>query len=290
MLFPLFLVFCLVSFYGALQTIRKGQGRHLWPAVGAFVLTLGIGTWSILQSRSSTAGIGFLFLPFFAVIPASGGWLWSRYRKTVMPLAVLGLLLVVGFGVWMIRAGIRTRDLNAARDAAQKENDRQLAQYRQNLREIISSHQGQEEKFVSSFLSAHSEDRAALLAALETPYVPPEWLEKLSNSTDMGLALQTIRNPRSTPSMLEKIHRNATYKDYYAVDLARNPRTPKGVLSEIAKGKNLLLADALLVHPNLDCAILRSLKSSVETGYEPDEQKSAHLAEINERLPKLCTQ
>ncbi len=43
--------------------------------------TVAGGFWSILQSRASTAGIGFLFLPAFAALSAGLALLFGRLRR-----------------------------------------------------------------------------------------------------------------------------------------------------------------------------------------------------------------
>ncbi|MBI3556142.1 MAG: hypothetical protein HY074_07755, partial [Deltaproteobacteria bacterium] len=54
------------------------------------------------------------------------------------------------------------------------------------------------------------------------------------------------RSKKATPPLLEKIWREAPYRDYFAVDLARNSKTPAAILAEVAKGHNLILPEAVL--------------------------------------------
>lgn len=98
--------------------------RMLGPALTgllAFVLVIGIGTWSILQSRSSTAGIGFLFLPPYAAIAgalANGAAILRSRPGIVRQISGwVGLLLSIAMAANLAVAGFKDIAKNRARDA-----------------------------------------------------------------------------------------------------------------------------------------------------------------------------
>ena len=95
---------------------KSGMPRRLGCAAGiiCFCVTCVAGIYSIVNSRSSTAAVGFIFLPFAAAIvsvPAfAAGWCFgyfldwhkSRIGKRKM-LAITAGLFTVMLGVWTLK-------------------------------------------------------------------------------------------------------------------------------------------------------------------------------------------
>lgn len=274
--------------FGIVHAVRKGEAKHLVPAFIAFVLACGVGAWAIFQSRSSTAAIGLIFLPFFALIPALGGWLASYFRHKSQWLSVVGYLLIAVVLVAFVYSGFETRQKNNRRDEEQKKQNQITDRCRSEIKTLIQKNPGNEIKALTELLSRHKGERPYVIAALETKYVGVEQLKEYSQSDDMGIALMVIRNENSTAEMLENVYNRASYKDYFFVDLSRNKKTPTKLLAEIAKGHNHYLPESLLAHPSLNCEIIKNLKGALESGYETPERKKHYLDRIAEIEPKLC--
>ena len=51
-----------------LRLVATQRREGIAASLGCFLATLGAGTWHIMASRSSTASIGFVFLPALAAI------------------------------------------------------------------------------------------------------------------------------------------------------------------------------------------------------------------------------
>jgi hypothetical protein len=257
----------------------------LWGLL-AFAVTIAAGAWAILQSRSSTAGIGFLFLPLPACVSAFGGWLAQRFLGKSVPLLILGLALAAAPPLNLLRAGTLIIQKNSEGDRLAQESQKKLEGYRGEIRASLAQHKGAEGAALSQFFEAHRADREAILAGLESEFVELKWLEQFSTGQNMGYQLVVVRNKNTPPQLLEQIWQMAVqtaYPGYLAVDLARNPKTPANVLEQVAKEVNLLLPQAILAHPVLNCATLANLKAMLEKGYlDPQSQKS-YLERVLER-------
>ena len=58
-----------------IQLLLKKRYRGLLLGLALFVATVLVGLWAVLQSRSSTAVIGILFLPSYGIFAAGMDWL-----------------------------------------------------------------------------------------------------------------------------------------------------------------------------------------------------------------------
>lgn len=265
-----------------------GLSTAVWAGL-MFFAALGLGSWAILQSRSSTAGIGFLFLPFLSIVPALGGLIIGiGQKKRSNGLTLGGAVIVLLSCSFYIKTGLDSRALNDQRDAqykAQLERQRQIAL---ELKKLFSDNVGKEDSALFQYYEAHKPERAVALELLKTPFVSNELLEILAQSKDLGVVLSVVRNPNVTGKMLENIYDRAQYKDYYHADLARNPKSSTKLLVQVAKGHNTSLPQALMANPNCSCEVLVALSETIRTGYLSDEKKSSWKAAIEERKKTLC--
>jgi hypothetical protein len=76
-------------------------------------------------------------------------------------------------------------------------------------------------------------DREFILAALAHESISPDVLNILAESPDLGIALETVRNPSTPSETLERVYRTRSYPDYFFQALAANHHTPPAVLTEI---------------------------------------------------------
>ena len=75
----------------------RGRRRGLAVSLGFFAVAFAAGWWSIFQSRSSTAGLGLLVLPFIAVFAGALGWAFRNLQGAGSPVArIAGWACLVG--------------------------------------------------------------------------------------------------------------------------------------------------------------------------------------------------
>jgi hypothetical protein len=302
-----------VVMLAVLWTTRRREALALSLAV--FVGTLAAGAWAILQSRSSTAGIGFIFLPILATV--AGGLVLAFGASRRSNHGALRVLGVVALASALVPAaselinGRRTIERNAVRDADQVRRDSAIVQYRRELDTLISHAGDAGADTLNVMLRGRSADREFVLAALERDVVSPAMLDTLARSTDLGVALQAVRNPNASAAMLTRVYRTSDYPMYFYQALAAHAHTPPDILREIHRKRpapisgldisfagnpsaphDVLLDIArtsesidairtLLRHPALDCAIVDAAAAS------PAVRTHGQDAEVPDRLREL---
>ena len=280
--------------------------------------TCGAGMWAIAQSRSSTAAIGILFLPFYCLPCALLGWAFGRFWRRAPALkavAALCFALELGVAGAFVRGGLREREKNAARDALQAQMQARIDRARKDIAALVAESPGDEQRALEAAIGKSGDDRAFLIAALESTFVSAATLDRLSRSDDMGVVLMVARNPKTPAAVLERIHRSSAYPDYYAQALAANENTPPGILREIfskpgtqgqwlaqnpatprevlerlALSRDAWVLRSLTMNPALDCALLRSVKSAVGARDLLDSYHARPFIEgrVEELAAKLC--
>lgn len=302
---------------------RRNCGRV--AAVGAlfFVLAVAAGWWSITRSRSSTAGIGVIFLPVLGVVAGLLGLGAQRWRTAPDALSrlagwlcLVGALAVVGS---QLLEGSRSIRRNAAADAQYAAQESAVVEERAAIAATLAASKGRETETIDGQIRARTKDRAFLLAALESPAVSPALLDSLARSPDLGIALMAVRNPSASPATLERVYREHTYRDYFVQALAANPHTPpevlrwiyerprnitgldvwfaanpatpRDVLERMARGaSDPNVIAALLGNPSLDCALLDQTAQTVEKVGSAGQSSlpSALSSRVAELRPMLC--
>ena len=252
--------------------------------------TVAAGAWSLVQSRSSTAGIGFIFLPMLGAVAGVLVLAYTQSRREESRLLrALGLAALAAACIPIIvelRGGRATIARNASRDADQGRRDSAYARYRARFDTIVTTSGPRAAHTVESLLRTHRDDRELVLAALERPQVSAPLLDTFARSPDLGIALQAVRNPNTSLETLEWIYRTHDNRTYFLQALAAHPNTPPGILREIhavqpapITGLDIWFAGnpsapidvlldvarstesidavrALLRHPSLDCAMI----------------------------------
>ena len=217
----------------------KRSPRGIVTSLVFFTVAFATGYWSITQSRSSTAALGFLWLPFMC---ASVGFLglafgrWARSPEAETPRPILGWLALASAVVIVgitAREGLRTRARNAARQARFNTQVTQIVSARGEIANGLAKNPGRQGAFMDSIIRAHMNDRAFLLAALDYDSISPGLLDTLATSTDRGIALEAVRNPGTQGATLTKVYEQKNYPDYFFQALAGNPNTPPEILRKI---------------------------------------------------------
>jgi hypothetical protein len=278
------------------------------------------GWWSITQSRGSTAGNGFLFLPLLASIAGFLGLAFGRWRssdnlvrKVVAWLAAACALLIVGLNT---RQGLQTVGRNQQRDNQQQQFSADISRNRDAIAAALKTNSGRERIWLDSAIRANMTDRAFLLAALPNDSISPDVLDTLASGMDLGVTLEVLRNPNTRPETLARVYRTATYPDYFFQALAAhrntppeilrdlynrprtisgldiwfagNPSTPKPILNDIArKTTDRHVISALLENDALDCGTLTQLSVNLMKDQNRDADNPS-VARLNERLPAVC--
>ncbi|MGB5340413.1 MAG: hypothetical protein WBO06_15120 [Gammaproteobacteria bacterium] len=273
---PLVFVFgCLV------QSLRKPG--TFWRRAGnygllAYLVSFTLGAFAILESRSSTSGIGFLFLPMIAVVPGVLGFGLGAARHR------LGLLRQTGHPttwprIWMVVALIGlvgalavqlhgwhdTRQLNQSRD---QEVERQRAEIKANKRTLaarLAAAPGREAQIIEQ-LAAETDDRTWLLPLASNPHTSALTLDRLSQSADLGVALSALRHVNVPSEAIVRVYRTHSYPDYFFSTMAGNVNTPAWLLAELyqKRAQNYGIALALAGNPNTQAGILDKLLAGTD--------------------------
>ena len=243
-LFPFFVLpIVYIVVLGVLALKRSSRG--IVTSLVFFAVAFAGGYWAITQSRSSTAALGFLWLPFMC---ASVGFLglafgrWGRSedeapRRILGWLALAGAVVIVGMTV---REGVRTRARNQAREARYKAQVTEVVFARGQISEGLARNSGRQREFMDSIIRARMNDRAFLLAALDYDSISPDILDTLAMSPDRGIALEAVRNPRTPPGTLTRVYEQKNYPDYFYQALAANPQTPPDILRKLYQNPGVI--------------------------------------------------
>lgn len=303
----------LVISLGAWLAYRK-RYRGLALGVSLCVLTILVGLWSIFQSRSSTAAIGILFLPFYAVFSGGMAWLYRNLihaqHKVLRGLGWLCLALALAVPGWLVYAGFESIALNRSRDAQHQANLAEIERNRQSIKASLGDNPGRETEIIERLVAEHLGNRNYLLPLLESRFVTPATADQLASSDDLGIALSALRNPACPPATLARIYRTHSYPDYFfqaiashhntppdiLIDLYRrpatimgldrsfasNPATPRDILLEIATTtKDSFVVQQLLQNPKPDCALLGPIEAALIRSERPTDGFSlGRLAEL----------
>jgi hypothetical protein len=222
---------------GALAVGRRLGWRSAGACIVPYAIAAGVEWWAIAQSRSSTAGIGFLFLPLFAAMVGflSIGFVVTR-RSNARSARWAGVIMGAAAALLIAQGlfdGLRTIERNRARDAANVANEDRTRTMRHELAAMLSNNKGSEEVALAREIRARNADRSFVLVALESPFVPTAIVDSLADSADAGIALEAVRSPAVSSATLERVFRTRADIGYFAQAIAANPRSPSSVLREL---------------------------------------------------------
>lgn len=241
----------------------------------AFGLFFLLGSYSILESRSSTAGIGFVFLPIIALLPGCIGFLLGKIHTDYLlqkknnetiasqkiSLIILSLLVIAPF-IWQGNVMVNTILKNNASDIESARQSEAIKHYTKTLDRLLSGNPGKEKDILSE-LASKTEDRTKLIPIANNKHASAELLDKLSRSSDLGVVLYVVRNRNTVETTLNWIYKNHTYPFYFYAALSSNPNTPPAILRELYEKRieNTGIARQLAANPKLQEDILNKLTS-----------------------------
>jgi len=299
--------------------IRK-EPRGIGVSLLFAVVAVATGIWAINQSRSSTAGIGFLGIPMMGAFAGFLGLAFGRFRTSTNPThriaswaGLAGVLLLVSFN---IAQGLQTKSKNQGRDAKQVEFSAEIAHNRAMIASALKENPGRERVWLDSSIRTRMTDRAFLLAALPNDSMSPVLLDTLANSQDLNIALEAVRNPNTQAETLERVYRTKSYPDYFfqalaahkntppniLLDLYRrpqtitgldiwfagNPSTPREILDRISRtSTDRSVIGAVLENPKLDCVLLGQVGVNLMRVQHRDAD-DPNVMRVSELVPTLC--
>lgn len=305
----LVLILLLLIVVGAAYLLLKKRWRGFGWALGAFLLVVLVGIWAIFQSRSSTAAIGILFLPFYGLFAGVMAWLFANLRLAERRgWQVFGwfcLAASLALPVSLAYQGFNSIALNESRDAQYQASLLEMAKNKANLAETLANNPGRESEMIDALIDKHADDRNHLLPILESRFISAEALDHLARSEDLGIALSALRNPNCRAETLVRIYRTHAYPDYFfqalaahantppeilkelfqrpatinGLDrsLASNPATPIEVILEImSKTNESFVVQRLLENPALDCSWLLPIEEALKRSERPSDSFSVN--------------
>ncbi|MGZ5494778.1 MAG: hypothetical protein ACXWHG_14330, partial [Thermoanaerobaculia bacterium] len=216
--------------------VRKSP-RGIAVSVLFFLLAAGSAFWAITQSRSSTAAIGMIGLPFIGAIGGFLGLAFGRWRSSTDAGRSVGALMGLGGAVLLvafnIREGTKTVAKNESRDARQVSHSAEIDRDRAFIAAGLGQNEHRQGAYIDSSIRARISDRAFLIAALENDSVSPTILDTLATSDDLGIALQAVRNPNTSRATLRRVYMTHSNPSYFLQALAGHPNTPPEIIREI---------------------------------------------------------
>lgn len=303
-----------------ISLLVKKEPQGLGLSLLFFAASVLTGVWAITQSRSSTAGIGFIGIPLVGALGGFLGLAFGRYRTSAEPARRIGAWVGLAGALFLVSCniaqGAKTKSKNGVRDEKQAAHSAEIARDRTMIAAALKQNPGRERAWLDSSIRTRMNDRAFLLAALPNDSISPAILDSLANSPDLGIALEAVRNPSTRSETLERVYRTKSYPDYFFQALAAhhhtpanvlrelylrprtitgldiwfagNPATPREILDEIARttsDRNVIAA--LVDNPSIDCPILTQLAINLMKGQNRDAD-NPNVMRLNERLPAVC--
>lgn len=192
-------VLCAVAF---VVLLVRGSRRGLAIGLMMCSVTMAVGYWSIMQSRSSTAGLGFLILPSAGALSGALATVFARLRVDPRPavrMVAWALLfasagVAAAYGVGGTREQVKNRD----RDRQAEETRRLIDEHRLTIAQLVRNNEGHEIAALDAEIERHRDDRAFLIAALDTHFVSEDRLDAISAKADFVPFLFFFRRSRST--------------------------------------------------------------------------------------------
>jgi hypothetical protein len=299
--------------------LARRSPRGVVISVVLAALTAGTALWAIFQSRSSTAGIGIIGVPFIGALGGLLGLAFGRWRSSTDAGRSVGALLGLGGAVLLIafniREGTKTVEKNQARDETQIAHSAEIERDRALIAAGLGQNEHRQRAYIDSSIRSRIKDRAFLIAALENDSVSPSILDTLATSDDLGIALEAVRNPSTSRATLRRVYFTHSNPDYFFQALAghpntppeiirelytkprtitgldgwfaRNPATPRDVLDKIANSsKSTWAISQLLQNPALDCAMLEEAARNLLAA--PSDSATIAAAQIEDVRPTVC--
>ncbi len=245
----------------------------MWAGIAGALAATAISVKAILSSASSTAAIGFIFVPLVAIAAAVPSAVWGlalgyiaahsrgvrRAVRAVLVMAWVVALAVPAVVCWQVYEGLGLqRAVHAVRgmDAAGLEAAFTASSWKRN-------------KFFLGALAQHPAASDGLLERIAA-LPDPEFLEAMGSMWDVmgenrkGLAVMRLvaGNPNTGVATLETLAGSGN--EYVLHEVLRNPKTPLRVLQPHLQSTHYLMEWALALNPNTPVVALERLSRSAD--------------------------
>ena len=240
---------------------KAARPLFLYPLVGAFIITTAFVAWGqhdIFSSRSSTAAIGLIFLPFYSVIVALIGFLISgavvyifrfaiervgciSHRLTsIVPL--IGSVLILSLAAFTLQTHIsRHRLLVSSKNEMPSKSVLDQAIVAHDLDVLAAVAKNPNTSATDSLRiyaacnvqigAAYQKDYVVLYALAKNPKTPPDVLATLLNCNESSIR----------------------------VEIARNPSTPGEIVPTLVNDKEAMVRTWVTIHPAISKELLLKL-------------------------------
>ena len=238
-------------------------------ALSAFVIAIVLGSINIFSIRSSTAALGFIFLPVIALVPAVLSGLiplFFHYKKKTADsfknTAVISLLilLLISFYGWQGLSTHQIRDKNKQTDIESSRQRDAIKNNKLELASLLAEHPGNEEKIIADKVK-NTDDRTWLIPLAGSQYTNTETLNTLAHSKDFGVVTTALRHNNIAPETIVWVFKNHTYPSYFFTTMSRNKNTPVWLLEYLYEQKhtNYGIAAALAINPSSPTTLINKL-------------------------------
>jgi len=239
--------------------------------IGGALAAAVVSVKGILSSGSSTAAIGFVFVPFIAIAASILAGVWGLALGTVVshhrgarpalrPVLIMAWVVAVAAPAavaWEVAAGFalqRAVHALAPLDAAGLEAAQEGARFRDN-------------KFFLGALAQHRQASPRLLERIAS-LPEPELREAMGSLWDVmgenrkGVSVMRLvaRHPSTEPAVLARLADGANEDLLHEV--LRNARTPQAVLARHYESESPMLQWALALNPQVPVRVLERLATS----------------------------
>jgi hypothetical protein len=258
---------------GQSRWVARPEARWaLWAGIAGALAAAALSVKGIFSSGSSTASLGFLFVPLIAAVAAVPTGIWGAALGHVVlhmrgrvysprPVFIAALLaaaslpLTIGYEIWqgvaLERAAREARSMNASQ-----------------LEESFAASAWRRNKFFLGILASHESASGSLLARIaelddEELYDRMGSLWDVMGENRKGLAVMRLvaRNPNTPGATLQRLEAGP-HAGKLITELLANPNTPAPVLAKHAGDTHYLAEWGLALNPNAPVAVMERLSRS----------------------------
>jgi len=244
----------------------------LWAGIAGALAAAAVSVKGIFSSASSTAAIGFIFVPFIAIAAGVLAGVWGLALGTVVahfrglkqalrPVLIMALVVAVAVPAALGREMWRGYALQRAVQEV-------LALPGHRLEAAYASSPWHGNKFFLGALAQHKEAEAALLeriAALPDPELREGmgslWDVMGENRKGQPVLWLVAANPNTSAATLERMAANPG-SDHILGAVLRNPNTPLKAMAPHFGSTNYQLEWGLSLNPNTPHVVLERLSRS----------------------------
>ena len=250
--------------------MTRRKSAFLWMAFG-FAVVVVVFIFSILRSTSSTAAIGFIFVPFYAApfallffifgycIPDIGNWLrgksseltlLARLRAVFAVSLVLAVIAYTGYGFLLTNTVNQVRVLNES-----------------EIPKFLDDSPYKNNKFVLGALVLNPNTTSQVLNQIALTPNPAlhrkMWsVWPLLEGNGKGLAVMRLIARNKNVSVATLVYLSKSPDEYVISDVVANPKTPVPILRTIFERGGYLIEWGLAVNPRVPVDILEKLAGS----------------------------